>query len=164
MTAPFCHQFRVRYAELDPQGVVFNARYLEYADLVISEYWRIRDIGAGAAAPLDFHIARAQVDFRKPIRAEELIEGRAWTTRFGTSSMTTRIELHGWANATDASQTGEGLAVIGATTGATETGSDDLRAQIELVNVHVDLATGKPLPIPQSVRTALGSFASGRTE
>jgi len=25
---PFVHRFRVRYAEVDPQSVVFNARYL----------------------------------------------------------------------------------------------------------------------------------------
>lgn len=138
MTDPFCHRFRVRYAELDPQGVVFNARYLEYADLIITEYWRDRQIRLAGDDALEFHVAHAGVDFRKPIRAEEMIEGRAWTTRFGTSSMTTRIELHGC----------DGDSVTGS--GA------DLRAEITLVNVHVDLETGRALPIPASVRSALG--------
>ncbi len=133
-TAPFIHRFRVRYAELDPQGVVFNARYLEYADLVVTEYWRAHGIMGNREEPLDFHVAHAAVDFRKPIRAEETVEGRAWTTRFGTSSMTTRIELHGTMD---------------------EHPGDDLRAEILLVNVHVDLASGAPKAIPQRVRDAL---------
>ncbi len=128
---PFRHRFRVRYAELDPQGVVFNARYLEYADLIVSEYWRAKELRMFGEDALEFHVARAEVSFRKPIRAEEMLEGRAWTTRFGNSSMTTRIELHGCDN------------------------DDDLRAEIELVNVHVSLDTGGALPIPQSVRDAL---------
>ncbi|MGB7373399.1 acyl-CoA thioesterase [Pontixanthobacter sp.] len=134
----FTHRFRVRYAELDPQGVVFNARYLEYADLVITEYWQARNIRAFGDGALQFHVAHASVNFRKPIRSLEIIEGRARTTRFGHSSMTTAIELHG-------------------TTGLQDMHSceDDLRADIELVNVHVDLATGHSLPIPDSVRNAL---------
>jgi acyl-CoA thioester hydrolase len=43
----FSHNFRVRYSEVDPQAVVFNARYLDYADLGVTEkltprqrYWK----------------------------------------------------------------------------------------------------------------------------
>lgn len=31
---------RVRYADCDPQGVVFNATYLSYCDVVLTEYMR----------------------------------------------------------------------------------------------------------------------------
>ncbi|WP_209349204.1 thioesterase family protein [Pontixanthobacter sp. CEM42] len=133
MSEPFLHRFRVRYAELDPQGVVFNARYLEYGDLIISEYWRARELRMFGEGAMEFHVAHAGVNFRKPIRAEEEIEGRAWTTKIGNSSMTTRIELHG----------------------VQDDGGDDLRAEIELVNVHVSLETGQSLPIPESARAAL---------
>ena len=133
MSEPFRHRFRVRYAELDPQGVVFNARYLEYADLIISEYWRAKELKMFGEGAMEFHVAHASVSFRQPIRAEEELEGRAWTTKIGNSSMTTRIELHG----------------------VQDDGSDDLRAEIELVNVHVSLETGQSLPVPDSARTAL---------
>ena len=36
----FSHPFRVRYSEIDGQGVVFNAHYLTYFDTTITEYFR----------------------------------------------------------------------------------------------------------------------------
>ena len=40
MSQPFSYLFRVRYAECDPQGVVFNGRYVEYADVAFTEFVR----------------------------------------------------------------------------------------------------------------------------
>lgn len=131
---PFIHRFRVRYAEVDPQSVVFNSRYLEYADLLITEYWRACGIHFSGESALEFHVVRAELDFRKPIRADEWVEGRVWTQRIGTSSVTTRVELHD----------GERPEAV------------DLRASIILVHVHVDLASGQPLPVPPAARRALG--------
>ena len=128
MTEPFRHRFRVRYAETDPQGVVFNSRYLEYADLLVTEYWEHAGLHVAGDAALEFHVAQANVRFVRPIRLREWIEGRAVTTRIGNSSMNQRIALHG------------------------EGGEDDLRAEIDLVQVHVDLATGAPQRIPDAVR------------
>lgn len=135
--APFIHRFRVRYAEVDLQSVVFNSRYLEYADLLITEHWRTCGVHFAGDQALEFHVARAEVDFRAPIRVDEWIEGRVWTDRIGSSSVTTRIELHGCDEATP----------------------DDLRATIVLVHVHVDLASGKPMPVPSEARLALGAPA-----
>lgn len=135
MSAVFRHEFRIRYAEVDLQSVVFNSRYLEYADLIITEYWR--DIGLhflGDSA-LEFHVAKAEVDFVQPIRADEKIEGRAQTERIGTSSVTTLIELWGMGEAAD------------------------LRATIRLVHVHVDLESGKSIPVPDNARAALQPLA-----
>ncbi len=36
------HSLRVRWAEVDPQGIVFNGNYLTYADVGITEYLRGR--------------------------------------------------------------------------------------------------------------------------
>ncbi|GAA4046229.1 acyl-CoA thioesterase [Parerythrobacter jejuensis] len=132
MTQSFRHRFRVRYAEVDPQGVVFNSRYLEYADILVTEYWEAAGLHVAGEDSLEFHVAQANVTFKKPIRLREWVEGRAVTTRIGNSSMAQRIELHG------------------------EGGAEDLRAAIDLVQVHVDLETGMPVPIPNRVR---GLFA-----
>ncbi|MBS1878242.1 MAG: acyl-CoA thioesterase [Actinobacteria bacterium] len=37
---PFTHQLRVRFGECDPQGIVFNANYLAYVDVALTELWR----------------------------------------------------------------------------------------------------------------------------
>ena len=131
----FSHRFRVRYAEVDPQAVVFNSRYLEYADILVSEFFRDRR-AHGLPDGVEFHIRRAEVDYLRPIRSEELVEGRLSVERIGTTSMAMRIALHGVNEATGA--------------------ADDLRAEILLVQVHVDLATGRPLAIPDSLRAAFG--------
>ncbi|GMM94547.1 acyl-CoA thioesterase [Qipengyuania sp. MTN3-11] len=133
MSEPFKHRFRVRYAEVDPQAVVFNSRYLEYADVMVSEHFRDRR-AHGLPRDIEFHIRRAEVDYIAPIRLEEMIEGRLTVERIGNSSMSTRIELHG--------------------TGSGEV--DDLRAEIALVSVHVDLPEGRPEHIPDGVREAFG--------
>lgn len=129
MSEPFRHRFRVRYSEVDPQAVVFNSRYLEYADLLVTEYWESVGLGFTGDDVLEFHVAQANVSFIKPIRVREWIEGRAVTTSIGNSSMKQRIDLYG------------------------DEGGDDLRASIEVVQVHVDLETGKSQRIPDEVRT-----------
>lgn len=129
---PFSHTIRVRYAEVDPQAVVFNSRYLEYADVIVTEYYR--DCRSrGMPADMEFHVRRAEVDFIAPIRLDELIEGRLVVSRVGNSSVEKRITFHG------------------------EDGS--LRAEVVLAVVHVDLATGKPVRVPDTVRAAFGFAA-----
>lgn len=128
---PFTHRFRVRYAEVDPQSVVFNSRYLEYADLILTEYWRSIGLHFTGENVLEFHVVKAVVEFKQPIRADEEIDGTATTTRIGSSSVTIEIRLYGMG------------------------GADDLRAIIELVYVHVDLESGKPMPIPEDAKTRM---------
>lgn len=130
----FRHTIRVRWSEVDPQGVVFNARYLEYADIAISEYWR--SVGFRSdVAEMQFHVANATIDYKKPIYPDERIDLWARTDRFGTTSMAVLVEIHG-------------------------EGADDLRASIRTVQVHVDLATHRPRPISDEVREKFGAFDS----
>ncbi len=127
---PFRHTFRVRYAEVDPQSVVFNSRYLEYADVLVSEHFREARKN-GMPDEVEFHVRRAEVDYLAPIRLDELIEGRLTIESIGNSSMTTLITLHG-----------------------AEDGS--LRAEMRLLTVYVDLPEGRPAPVPDAVRIAMG--------
>lgn len=124
----FTHRFRIRYAEVDAQAVVFNSRYLEYADLVLTEYWRGLGLNMDGDMPLEVHVARAVVDYKKPIRFDEEIDGLIRTARIGRSSIVTEIALYA---------------------------ADDLRATIELVHVHVDLASGVSIPVPEAARARL---------
>jgi acyl-CoA thioester hydrolase len=132
----FSTRIRVRWSEVDPQAVVFNARYLDYADIAVTEYWRaIRAAGLWVDDMIECHVAKAEVLFKKPIKADEEIDLLTRTSRFGTTSMTTLIEIHG-------------------------ADADDLRAAIELITVHIDLTDHRPQPIPEGVRTALSAFDS----
>jgi acyl-CoA thioester hydrolase len=118
---------RVRYAEVDAQAVVFNSRYLEYFDIGLTEYWRA--VGIYEDAPVtggpEFHVARAEVQFRAPMLLDEMIRICVACTRIGRTSMTFAFELHGTAN-----------------------GDEDLRATGEEVQVHVAEVRGVPSPVP----------------
>lgn len=124
----FSHRLRVRYAEIDGQKVVFNSRYLEYADVALSEYWRwLRLADLPDWRRLEFHVARATVDYKAPLRYDEEFDAWVRTQRIGTSSVTSMIEL------------------VHADTGA-------LLTTIELVHVNVNLDAGRATPIPRAVR------------
>ncbi|RSY83185.1 acyl-CoA thioesterase [Sphingomonas koreensis] len=124
----FSTRLRVRYSEIDGQKVVFNSRYLEYADVALSEYWRwlkLADLPEWQG--MEFHVARATVDFKAPFRYGDEIDAWARTDRIGTSSLTSRVEL------------------CHAETGA-------LHTVIELVYVNVDLNAGTASPVPPAIR------------
>lgn len=136
----FHHRFRVRWSETDAQGVVFNARYLDYADIAITEYWRAVGVREQQADdPLEFHVKRATVTWFAPIMPDEMIDVMARTVAIGNTSFTQFVEIHG----------------------AGET--DDLRAQVELVNVHVDLSTHRPMPLPTWLGPLFRRFDEGAT-
>jgi acyl-CoA thioester hydrolase len=137
----FSTRIRVRYAEIDAQAVVFNSRYLEYADVAVTEYWRAAGLHGkgGAWALLEFHVARALVEYKAPIRYDEEIDLYARTARIGRSSLTTLIEIHGGTKSPD----------------------DDLRAMIEIVNVNVDLASGSSCRLPDWIGESLTCFDEG---
>ena len=127
----FSTRLRVRYSEIDGQKVVFNSRYLEYADVALSEYWRwLRLADLPEWRDMEFHVARAAVDFKAPFRYDDEIDAWVRTERIGTSSVTSRIEL------------------CHAATGA-------LHTVIELVHVNVDLDISRSAPVPPPVRAKL---------
>lgn len=134
----FNTRVRVRYAEIDAQAVVFNSRYLEYADVAVTEYWRAAGLheSGGAWAALEFHVVRALVEYKAPIRYDEEIDLYARTARIGRSSLTTWIEIHG----------------------AAKSPTDDLRAAIEIINVNVDLASGASCRLPEWIGKSLAAF------
>lgn len=130
---------RVRYAEIDAQAVVFNSRYLEYFDIGITEYWRaagVYDRWPHHDSP-EFHVARAEVDYKAPILLDEQIDICVRCSRVGRSSMTFLFELHG-------------------------AGCDDLRATGLEVSVHVAEARGAPAPVPDELLSMFEAF-EGRT-
>src|SRR5437588_6100846 len=91
---PFTHAIRVRYGECDPQGVVFNANWLGYFDVVITELWRDRvgDYSGMIEAGADMMVAEANVRFLGPARFDDVVDFELTVTRLGETALGTRID------------------------------------------------------------------------
>jgi acyl-CoA thioester hydrolase len=90
----FRHSIRVRYGECDVQGVVFNANWLAYFDVLVTELWRDR-IG-DYMAMLDSHgtdmvVAEANVRFLGPAAFDDVIDFEVTITRLGTTALATAM-------------------------------------------------------------------------
>ena len=135
----FFHPFRVRYSEIDGQGVVFNAHYLTYFDTTITEYFRALGFDQYAdaqASGIDFHVVRALVEYKQPVPYDTRIDVCVRIERIGTSSITFLLEIH-------------------------PTGEDRLMTTGEIVYVHTDQKTHRPVPVPEEVRRILLGPARG---
>jgi acyl-CoA thioester hydrolase len=94
VTEPFRHTLRVRWGECDPQGVVFNANYLAYFDIAMTELWReLGGYGAMVDAGVDMVVAEANIRYLAGLRFDEEFEVRALIARLGETSMSTEIEV-----------------------------------------------------------------------
>lgn len=87
MTQPFTHPIRVRWGEVDAQGVVFNANYLIYADVAGTEYYRALGILADSVEDLSqTYVVDAHLQFKSPARYDDLLTCTVIPTRIGNSS------------------------------------------------------------------------------
>lgn len=136
----FFHPLRVRYSEIDGQGVVYNAHYLTYYDVAITEYLRWLDfdypLGGDPAAGTDFHLVKALVEFRAPVVYDEQIEVGVRVARLGNSSVTFALAIY-------------------------PQGGGPARATGEIVWVNTDQAAHKSAPLPQRFLAAVA--ARGQT-
>ena len=134
MGEPFRHLLRVRYNECDPQGVVFNANYLTYFDLTMSELWR--ELGGYQEmvdAGVDMVVAEATIRYLAPLRFDDEFEVVARVTRLGETSMITELVVE---------QGGEPA------------------AEGELRHVFIEAGGGAKAPIPAAIRAGLERYAS----
>jgi acyl-CoA thioester hydrolase len=88
-------QIRVRYAECDLQGVVFNANYLVYVDDVI-ERWLTTALPTG---DLDYMVKKATIEWSAPARRGDLLDLTASVSRWGRTSYD--VEVRGEVSGTE---------------------------------------------------------------
>lgn len=93
----FSHRLRVRWAEVDMQSIVFNANYLLYFDVALTEYWR--DLGRTLPNLQDIflihtYVVKSTLDFHGSARFDDEIDICVRTTRLGSSSMKVGFEIH----------------------------------------------------------------------
>jgi acyl-CoA thioester hydrolase len=139
MARVFRHRLRVRYGECDPQGVVFNANYLAYLDVILTEFWR-EAIGSYAAmvdAGADMVVAESRILFRSPAGFDDELDFELRVARLGNTALVTRI---------DASVGGR-LVIEG-----------------EMRHVFIDPATKAKRPMPDEIRAGLEPYVAPELE
>lgn len=122
-------ELRVRYAEVDSQGIVFNAHYLTYFDTALTEYMRYLDYdykALVAAQGLDFHLVKSTVEYRAPIGFDALLEIGVKAEKIGNTSLTWRL-------------------------GIFEKGQDTLKALGEIIWVCSAIGQHKSHPLPEDL-------------
>jgi acyl-CoA thioester hydrolase len=88
---PFRHPLRVRYAECDAQGVVFNSHYLAYVDIAITELWRAAfgSYQAMVDRGVDVVVGEAHLRFRNSARFDDELSLEVTVSHLGTTSIVT---------------------------------------------------------------------------
>ena len=88
---PFTHRIRVRYAEIDGQGVVFNAHWLTYFDDSCTRF--MESLGFGAefwVKEFDVMLVKATIEWAGPAHFDEWIDIVVAPTRIGSKSFDLR--------------------------------------------------------------------------
>ena len=91
----FHHRIRVRYAECDGQGVVFNAHWLTYFDEACTRF--MESLGFGSQFwinEFDVMLVHAELDWRGPARFDYWLDVTVEPTRLGQKSFDLRYTAH----------------------------------------------------------------------
>ena len=83
-----CYPLRVRWGEVDAQRVVFNAHYLAYADVALTEYMRSIELPyeVQLAQGFDTMAVRAELDFAGSAVFDDELELAARVEQLGRTS------------------------------------------------------------------------------
>jgi acyl-CoA thioester hydrolase len=133
-TFKFSHRLRVRWAEVDRQGIVFNGHYLTYFDVAITEYWR--EIGlpypegvSGTGA--DLYVVKSSIEYHASAGYDNWLDIGVRVSRIGRSSMAFDVHIY----------RGDEHLITG-----------------EVIYVAADPATRKSVPVPARLCDAVCAF------
>ena len=129
---PFVHRLRVRYAECDSQGVVFNAHYLAYIDHSVTELWRAAYGGYERMLErgVDVVVAEARLRFLRPARFDHELDAEMLVTHLGTTSLGSRHRV-------------------------VDAGDGGVLLEADTRHVWIDRQTNRKTPIPDWARAGL---------
>ena len=126
----------MRYGECDAQGIIFNANYLAYVDVVLTEIWR-RSMGSYdllLETGVDTVVGEVNMRFLVPGRFDDVLRIEGGFDGLGTTSTTLKL----WFRR-----------------------DTDLLVEADVRYVFVDLETWQKAPIPEKVRQGLGPLLLG---
>ncbi|SIK59704.1 Probable 4-hydroxybenzoyl-CoA thioesterase [Mycobacteroides abscessus subsp. abscessus] len=79
------------------QGVVFNAHYLAYFDVALTEYWEALTGARNADGDGVFehlYVVKSVIDYHASARFDDVVDIGVRTARLGRASMTCHFEIH----------------------------------------------------------------------
>jgi YbgC/YbaW family acyl-CoA thioester hydrolase len=131
------HSLRVRWAELDPQNIVFNGHYLTYFDIGITEYWRAIGLPypdgiAGTGG--DLFAVRSVLNYHASARYDDILDICVRSARLGNSSMSFEMAIFR---------------------------GDERLVSGEMVYVNADPASRTSRPLPDKLRQAIEAWEAG---
>lgn len=129
---------RVRWAEIDAQGIVFNGHYLTYLDTAMSGYWRALALPyADSMKQLggDLFVRRSVLDYLGSARYDDRLDIGVRCREFGNSSM--KVDAGVFRG-------------------------DQLLVQADMVYVFADPVAQTPLRVPDALRDAIHGFEAGQ--
>ena len=133
------HRLRVRWAEVDLQGIVFNGHYLMYFDTAVGDYWRalaLPYIESMRRLDGDLYVKTSTLEYHASARYDELLDVGMRCARIGNSSLAF-----------------EGAVFRG----------DTLLVRGALLYVFADLATQTSKRVPDALRAALQGYEAGES-
>ena len=136
----FSHPIRVRWSEVDAQGVVFNPHYLTFADIAVTEYYRAIGMPYPSAFDVviaDLYARKTQIEYHSSARFDDVLDLYVRVSRLGRSSFEFHIEV---------------LRV------------EESIATIVMTYVHANLEKKKSVPLPEKFRDACVRYERGAPE
>jgi acyl-CoA thioester hydrolase len=130
--AAYRHRIRIRYGEVDQQGVVFNAHYLAYCDDAVDTWLRTLDVHFERYG-WDLMLKRSVLEWQGPAGIGDVLDIDVGVARWGNTSFDVGF----------VGQVGERPVFTGTIT-----------------YVGVAAGTTQPTPAPPEVRALLGEAAA----
>lgn len=130
----FFHQLRVRWAEVDRQGIVFNGHYLTYFDVAITEYWRAINLpypDGVADSGSDLYVVKTLTNYKGSAEYDDILDIGVRVSRIGLTSITFQLGIFR-----------EGSLLVDG----------------EVVYVNADPESRRPAPVPDRLRHAIEHF------
>jgi len=125
----FCYSLRVRYSEIDGQKIVFNAHYMTYLDVAITEYFReIRSKVPDVC--FDIALVKTTLEFKSSAFLDDILNIYCRTVRLGNSSFTVEFIIERDVD-------------------------KSVVLQAETIYVSYDDQAHKAVPIPDKIRAAI---------
>jgi len=132
----FFHPLRVRYSEVDWQGIVFNAHYLTYLDVAVTEYFR--NIGLdykqlAQEGKMDMALVKTTLEYKSSAMFDDELDIGVRISHVGNTSYNVEFEIY-------------------------KTGLEDLVLIGQTIYVNYNPVKRKSEPVPDFFRSLVQAF------